>query len=260
MFLHIVACFAVWGILFLHTVGDIIGNILGTSVRMTSRQKKEGPSQLCFPRFRGVATVYAIKAAGLAIGIGIGSSSIVLVSFFWGIFVFQEHVYSIPGACCGVFALMVGLLGMSYYSSPIKEDARSEILSGTSYTKSEHELLLDSVIDGSGKVSSKDGIVRRSRNSSLLYDDAQSDSRHFVTTNNSSFEEDSIMLIHQQTATCVVDDDHTFLCGTKVKKRHVGMLAAAFCGLWGGSILAVRENNNNKPAEHCGFLTPLSCH
>jgi hypothetical protein len=33
----------------------------------------------------GVATVYAVKSAGLAIGIGVGSSFIVLISFTWGV-------------------------------------------------------------------------------------------------------------------------------------------------------------------------------
>lgn len=67
----------------------------------------------------GVATVYAVKTAGLAIGIGIGSSFIVLVSFVWGIFVFQERVHSKFSACCAIASMMLGLMGMSYYSSPV---------------------------------------------------------------------------------------------------------------------------------------------
>lgn len=54
----------------------------------------------------GIATIYAVKAAGLAIGIGVGSSFIVLVSFVWGIFVFGEHVYSRAGACFAVFLMV----------------------------------------------------------------------------------------------------------------------------------------------------------
>ena len=66
-----------------------------------------------------MATIYAVKAAGLAIGIGIGSSFIVLVSFVWGIFVFDEQIHSRAGACLAIFLMMVGLFGMSYYSSPV---------------------------------------------------------------------------------------------------------------------------------------------
>jgi len=66
----------------------------------------------------GVAMVYAIKSAGLAIGMGIGSSFIVLVSFTWGIFIFQERVESRVDASLAILLMMAGLWGMAYYSSP----------------------------------------------------------------------------------------------------------------------------------------------
>jgi glucose uptake protein GlcU len=66
----------------------------------------------------GIATIYAIKTAGLAIGIGVGSSCIVLVSFTWGIFGFQEHVHNRVQACCAVGCMLLGLCGMAYFSSP----------------------------------------------------------------------------------------------------------------------------------------------
>ena len=71
-----------------------------------------------FQHFSSAATVFAIKAAGLAIAIGVGSSFIVLVSFTWGIFIFNEHVHSKPGACLAVFCMMLGLFGMAYFSAP----------------------------------------------------------------------------------------------------------------------------------------------
>lgn len=64
--------------------------------------------------YSGVATVYAIKSAGLAMGVGIGSSCIVVSSFSWGIFFFHEKVRSVPGACLAVTCLILGLFGMSY--------------------------------------------------------------------------------------------------------------------------------------------------
>ncbi|KAL3921744.1 MAG: hypothetical protein SGARI_006607, partial [Bacillariaceae sp.] len=66
----------------------------------------------------GVATIYAIKTAGIAIGIGVGSSFIVLVSFGWGIFVFDEHVHNRVQACIAVGCMLLGLCGMAYFSSP----------------------------------------------------------------------------------------------------------------------------------------------
>ena len=72
----------------------------------------------------GVATVYAVKSAGLALGVGIGSSFIVLVSFVWGIFIFHEPVHSQFGACAAILCMMTGLFGMSYYSAPIEPPMR----------------------------------------------------------------------------------------------------------------------------------------
>jgi len=66
----------------------------------------------------GVATIYAIKTAGLATAMGVGSSSIVLVSFSWGIFFFDEHVHSQLQACSAVACMLCGLAGMAYYSAP----------------------------------------------------------------------------------------------------------------------------------------------
>jgi len=66
----------------------------------------------------GVATIYAVKTAGLAVGIGVGSSFIVLVSFTWGIFFFDEPVHSRFQACAAVAFMLCGLAGMAYYSAP----------------------------------------------------------------------------------------------------------------------------------------------
>jgi hypothetical protein len=66
----------------------------------------------------GVAAIYAVKNAGLAVSQGLWSSIIVMVSFTWGIFIFQEQVKSIFGSIVSVFLMIVGLWGMSFYSSP----------------------------------------------------------------------------------------------------------------------------------------------
>ena len=56
-----------------------------------------------FFSYSGIATIYAVKSAGLAIGIGIGSSFIVLVSFVWGIFVFDEtSTLAVRCLCCHI--------------------------------------------------------------------------------------------------------------------------------------------------------------
>jgi len=62
--------------------------------------------------------IYAVRNAGLAISVGIWSSMIIIVSFFWGIVIFHEKVKSVQGACGAVCFLIIGLVGMSIYSSP----------------------------------------------------------------------------------------------------------------------------------------------
>mmetsp|Transcript_15780 Transcript_15780/g.34303 ORF Transcript_15780/g.34303 Transcript_15780/m.34303 type:complete len:424 (+) Transcript_15780:93-1364(+) len=69
----------------------------------------------------GISGIYAVRKAGLAISQGVWSCVIVMVSMSWGVFVFHENVKSIPAACCAALLLMAGLVGMSYYSSPKKQ-------------------------------------------------------------------------------------------------------------------------------------------
>lgn len=69
----------------------------------------------------GISGIYAVRKAGLAVSQGVWSCVIVMVSMSWGVFVFRENVTSISAACCAAVLLMVGLVGMSYYSSPKKQ-------------------------------------------------------------------------------------------------------------------------------------------
>jgi len=67
----------------------------------------------------GIAVIFSIRNAGLALTVGINGSLIVLVSFTWGIFVFGEEVHSVVGACTAVAIMCLGIAGMSFSSSPL---------------------------------------------------------------------------------------------------------------------------------------------
>ncbi|KAL3810871.1 hypothetical protein ACHAXA_003393, partial [Cyclostephanos tholiformis] len=69
----------------------------------------------------GIAGIYGIRTAGLAVAVGTWSSLIVLTSFGWGVFVFEEHVRSMYGASCACMTLISGLVGMSIYSRPTRQ-------------------------------------------------------------------------------------------------------------------------------------------
>lgn len=73
------------------------------------------------------AGIYGIRNAGLAISAGTWSSLIVISSFCWGIFIFGEKVKSIQGASGAAFTLILGLIGMSVYSSPPSKSSNAPI-------------------------------------------------------------------------------------------------------------------------------------
>lgn len=75
----------------------------------------------------GWAGIYAIRTAGLAVAKGTWSSVIVLTSFAWGIFIFEEHVKTISGACCACATLITGLIGMSWFSRPLSQLKRKSV-------------------------------------------------------------------------------------------------------------------------------------
>lgn len=66
----------------------------------------------------GVARVCAIRTAGLVISQGTVSSMFVFVSFTWGVFIFEERVKSMYSACFAIILMIIGICGMSYFSSP----------------------------------------------------------------------------------------------------------------------------------------------
>jgi len=66
----------------------------------------------------GVGGIYGIRNVGLAISVGTWSSITVLVSFAWGIFVFGEQVKSKTATIFGILMMILGFIGMAYFSLP----------------------------------------------------------------------------------------------------------------------------------------------
>ncbi|GMH68793.1 hypothetical protein TrLO_g1824 [Triparma laevis f. longispina] len=69
----------------------------------------------------GAMAIYAVQNAGLAVAQGTWSSLIVVVSFVWGILVFDEKVKNVYLAGLGVLGLVSGLVGMSVFSEGEKQ-------------------------------------------------------------------------------------------------------------------------------------------
>jgi hypothetical protein len=171
----------------------------------------------------GVATVFAIKNAGLAIAMGVGGSCIVLVSFTWGILVFKEHVHSRIQAYLAVILMLMGLIGMAYYSAPsvahsnlIRQSNQNGVLQTTrSYQEVELEDRCTSV-----------------NNDEIIDDDYRDDPRNDEEReeNDAEVEIPSVEDLTRETA-------HTRCCGIRCQRRMLGVLAAAFNGCYGGSIM-----------------------
>jgi hypothetical protein len=212
--------------------------------------------------FVSFLAVYAIQLAGLAIGIGIGSSFIVLVSFVWGIFVFQEPVHSRAGASMAILCMMLGLLGMSYFSSPESVDFESAVgaIEDNLELEATHsDLNNENEIQRDNPVVSKTRIRQRAdpilyQNLSVSLDDHESSSIPKVCLPDTassnvdhchSHEVDGIVLnVHHEPEVMVV-------LGRKMSRRHVGMMSAVFTGCYGGSLMApMQYSPSNAKGTH----------
>lgn len=181
----------------------------------------------------GLASVYGVRSAGLAVAFGIYASMTVLTSFIWGVFIFHEHVGSKIGACCAASLLIAGLCGMAAHSQgqqtkPTQEKTCDEDATSTIATAA-------TTADVVGVVDEEelDGVRKRKHQN----DDVAS------TTISSSpqlpLEMES--LLNKEDEKEVMNDDNkkssriSFL-GSRVSltKPQSGILASIFGGTWGG--------------------------
>mmetsp|Transcript_5127 Transcript_5127/g.6970 ORF Transcript_5127/g.6970 Transcript_5127/m.6970 type:complete len:252 (+) Transcript_5127:22-777(+) len=157
----------------------------------------------------GTAGIYAVRRAGLAISVGIWSSVIVIMSFFWGIFVFHERVRSLLGACSAAAVLIVGLFGMSIFSHA---EENSEIVSRT--------LSADSSSDSDG-LSSLSGDQKL-----LLVEDNLPKYEKYGTVSYN-------MNLSEQ-----ISQRRIFQIGfLRISVYQMGILGAIFNGLWAGTMM-----------------------
>jgi hypothetical protein len=167
--------------------------------------------------------IHAVKMAGLAFPQGLWSSLIVLVSFVWGIFGFKEEVKSTFGAVGGVLGMMAGLIGMAYFSGLSLELAK----------KSEKEK------------SGEDGVAG-ARNNQGGHDDSND------SESAGPYDPYQVLLLKdvsnapppspawgaaRQSSLSFRPPPTRVLCGLTVSNRTEGILAAVFCGVWGGSVM-----------------------
>jgi len=94
----------------------------------------------------GVLAVLAIQNAGLASGIGVLCSVIVLISMAWGTLIFHEPLWSIPITMAAVLVLIVGIFGMTFSLKP-KAKNKSKTYSSINQTSEDTERILEELRD-----------------------------------------------------------------------------------------------------------------
>lgn len=201
----------------------------------------------------GVAAIAGIKLAGLAVAMGTLASFIVLISFVWGIFVFDERIHSRGIASFAIFLMMIGLCGMSYYSSLEKEDdAQQQSTTGVNNNAASddeaageaYRLLQDEEAaeqnssddndnaDDVGEAASNDGTNND--------DDGDGVAREPLVAHQSgqTADDNNNLLGSPETTAQPNTNDVVVICGRAWPRRTVGIACSVFSGVWGGSIMA----------------------
>ena len=127
----------------------------------------------------------------------------------WGIFIFREQVKSPHLACFSIVIILVGIWGMSYFSSKSTQKRELE-------TEDEQESLDSDVpsVEVTDYVSMKD-------------DGHEEDQTPFLPVEE---------IPSQREVTEELKNPVTVF-GFVVKRRRVGIMCALFDGIWGGNIL-----------------------
>lgn len=173
-----------------------------------------------------------------------GSSFIVLVSFVWGIFVFGEPIHSRASACFAILCMMLGLFGMSCYSSPQK--APITIIDTSSRQGVGAYQSLGSSDDGDRTDVECTGTVTETDNDSPEKSLELADHPLWVTAETTHSSIDIATSREESTFSVDVADPPTASISppphaafkVHITKSELGMMSAAFCGIWGGSIMA----------------------
>lgn len=161
----------------------------------------------------GTAVVYSIRNAGLAISIGLCSCLIILVSFTWGIFIFEEHVRSLHLACLAILLMVLGLWGMAYYSQ-----AQFQIDELYSTVEDVNQQITDdserlTIITAENFDPKTYASIRK------IVDDA--------------FEEDALSDYGEEKSKQMTQKrTETIICGRRWSRRQLGIAGACFQGIW----------------------------
>mmetsp|Transcript_13095 Transcript_13095/g.19619 ORF Transcript_13095/g.19619 Transcript_13095/m.19619 type:complete len:442 (+) Transcript_13095:105-1430(+) len=235
------------------------------------------------------AGIYGIRNAGLAISVGTWSSLVVVSSFSWGIFVFNEKVKSIAGASGAAIVLICGLIGMSIFSAPVKndistssklktedlrddEDGTTPLLteqrnSGSSYRGSDSEKSIDSEDEDRGSIELReiDSSDNNANSSTPIPRPGRITRRKKIVgvkklRSNEMEEKTSTEIdINNKIDEDKEDDFNLFGGKVRLSRRQLGILGAVVNGVWGGNNMIPMHYASKQGFHGAGYLISYSC-
>jgi len=197
----------------------------------------------------GTAVIYSIRNAGLALTVGINSSFIVLVSFTWGIFIFEEHVKSRFVASLAVLLMISGIWGMTYFTQPhlqsplgvVKERASHRKARGSDedFQQPHQQHPEYSTVQIAPWHSNESEFVESSMPISAVGQDRDSGTRYDLDRINSSsdFSEEELESEQEESYQRIDPSSTVVFCGRYWSRRHLGIACSVFNGLWVSEIV-----------------------
>lgn len=208
----------------------------------------------------GIAGIYGIRNAGLAISVGTWSGVTVLGSFAWGIFVFGERVHSIKITVFGMCLMLIGFVGMSFFTSPkVSDDEdddedRGEEKARESKRSTQVSSNCDCSDDSSGNEYDNGNVIFEPMGggSETLTEHLLQNIEDPLIVDNG---DGSIQLTGGNNDNSTLSDetngnDTVLFLGRQWKRRTLGIIGAAFDGLLGGSTLVPMHYSDSSGLEY----------
>jgi len=233
----------------------------------------------------GVAGIYGIRNAGLALSVGTWSAIIVISSFIWGIFVFKEKVKSIPRTGGAAFVLLIGLIGMSKYSEPsrkekVVDEAKLSLLGqADSFPDIDAIPLKDGVEMGvkhNGEATQSGGVTKRRTKLDSNFNANPEAIKLSVEDQKQLRPESTIFYIEPppnvvdeeiqkdaegKIAPMAVEKEEAILScfGIFLNRRQLGMIGAIINGAWGSNNIIPMHYAKAQGFFGAGYLISYSC-
>ena len=219
--------------------------------------------------------IYGIRNAGLAIAVGTWSSMNVIMSFIWGALIFQENFRSLTQTAMAFVTLIIGLLGMSTYSSPEASaagTASSSAAINANGTPSSSTMASSATLLASSSLGLDDP---SSLEVALLADEQPEDNIHMSagapkrkllsevprTPSSDGALLPMEMMAGPDSSKTGVDKDRIILFGGRLAltRRQLGIIGAVINGTWGGLNLVPLHFAKREGFGGAAYLISFAC-